>query len=75
MSLVSVRSAMLPQKTCTMLSSSRSTADLLLSYVHTVAPGLSPQTLLRLEFGEGLEESDELATDEGRGRSSNFNPI
>ena len=45
--------------TCT---SSRSTADMLLSYVHIVAPGLSPQKLLRLDFGEGLEKSDELAT-------------
>ena len=35
---------------------------MLLSYVHTVAPVLSPQKLLRLDFGEGLEKSDELAT-------------
>ena len=45
--------------TCT---SSRPASDLLISYVHTVIPGLSPQKLLRLDFGAVLEESDKLAT-------------
>ena len=43
-------------------TSSRATADLLLSYVHTVVPGLPPHKLLRLDLGAGLEETDQLAT-------------
>ena len=37
-------------------------ADLLLSWVHIVVPGLEFASLLRLEFCTALEEVDQLAT-------------
>ena len=41
--------------------SSKTVADLLLSYVHTVVPGMSTQRLLRLDFGARLDDTDQLA--------------
>ena len=35
--------------------------DLLLSYAQLKVPRLSPQKLLRLDFGPGLDETDQLA--------------
>ena len=41
--------------------SSKTVADLLLSYVHIVVPGITSQRLLRLDFGTLLEDTDQLA--------------
>ena len=41
--------------------SSKPVADLLLSFVHIVVPGISSQRLLRLDFGTPLEGTDQLA--------------
>ena len=41
--------------------SSRAVGDLLLSYAQLKVPRLSPQKLLRLDFGPGLDETDQLA--------------
>ena len=41
--------------------SSKTVADLLLSYVHIVIPGITSQRLLRLDFGTLLEDTDQLA--------------
>jgi hypothetical protein len=37
-------------------------ADMLLSFAHTTVPGLSHQAMLRLYFGQELDETDQLAT-------------
>ena len=42
--------------------SSHGAASTLLSYVHLTAPGISPQAMLRLDFGQALNETDCLAT-------------
>ena len=42
--------------------SSRTVADLLLSWVHIAVPGLEFPSLLRLDFGTALDEVDQLAT-------------
>ena len=41
---------------------SRAAAEVLLGYAHITIPGLSPQGLLRLDFGCELEDDDLLAT-------------
>ena len=35
---------------------------MLLSFAHTTVPGLSHQAMLRLDFGQELDETDQLAT-------------
>ena len=42
--------------------SSHDAASTLLSYVHITAPGISPQAMLRLHFGQALNETDCPAT-------------
>ena len=41
--------------------SSKTVADLILSYVHIIVPGITSQRLLRLDFGTLLEDTDQLA--------------
>jgi hypothetical protein len=42
--------------------SNNGAASLLLSFAQTTVPGLSPQAMLRLDFGHELDETDQLAT-------------
>ena len=42
--------------------SNNGAADMLLSFAHVTVPGLSHQAMLRLDFGQELDETDQLAT-------------